>query len=470
MLDPSSYTIISSLFPRLLGFVYFWAIGAFFFQIKGLIGSQGILPISDYLKLLKMHYGKRAYLYAPSLFWIKWSDRALVGLVVSGILVSICLMWGFYPSLCLVLLYCLYLSIVSVGQDFLSFGWEGFLLETTCYAFLISLTPVPNLMAWICINLLLFRFHVQAGAVKIQSRDVNWRNHTAIAYHYQTQPLPNTQAWYFHKLPLKFHQLSTILMFIIELIIPFGIFLTDTIRLGVFIALFGLQYAIWFTGNLSFLNYLTAILSTILLSNAVLSSFFALPPQSPPPLYLDISITIISLFFITLQLMRLWHHFYRNRQIGRWLNWFSSFHLVNPYGIFAVMTTERIEIIIEGSEDMHEWKEYLFYYKPSEITRRPRRISPYQPRLDWQAWFLPFSDFRDERWFQHLLFHLLKGTPDVLKLLRNNPFPDKPPKYVRALMYDYTFSSFKEKKEKGWWWKRTLVGAYSPIISLKQGH
>ncbi len=165
--------------------------------------------------------------------------------------------------------------------------------------------------------------------------------------------------------------------------------------------------------------------------------------------------------------MRFYQHFAPNAIFRSILDTLGPYHLANRYGIFAVMTTSRYEIVIEGSEDGHIWKEYLFKHKPSELKRRPRRIAPYQPRLDWQAWFLPFTDFESERWFQSFMYHLLKGTPEVLALLRGNPFPDQPPKYVRAVVYLYEFSSKELKKQSGFWWKRTYVDTYSPVLALK---
>jgi lipase maturation factor 1 len=449
----------------LLGFIYFFAFGAFLFQIKGLIGKNGILPINDYLHLIRRAYPKQYYHLLPTCFWLNSSDQALMGVVITGTALSVLLMFGATPSLCLILLYLLYLSIVSAGQDFLGFGWEGFLLEITFNAFFLSLSSSPNLFVWISLNLVLFRFHLQAGAVKIQSGDLNWRNLTAIAFHYQSQPIPNPMAWYAHKLPMWFHKTSTVMMFVIELVVPFGIFGPDWLRFATFIAFVGLQVGIWFTGNFSYLNHLTVVLSVILVSN-VYFPFFEVPTIEPAPLDSYALSTLVGVFLITLQLMQLWQHFFPNTFFYRCLKVFSPYHLANRYGIFAVMTTKRYEIVFEGSDDAVEWKEYLFYHKPSEVTRRPRRISPYQPRLDWQAWFLPFGSAYSEPWLERFLFHLLKGTPEVLQLLRGNPFSTKPPQYIRAVAYDYVFTTFKEKKESGAWWKREYAGVFYPPMQL----
>lgn len=467
MFDPSSYTIAAHLFPKLLGFIYFFAFGAFFFQITGLIGKNGILPLGLYLKEIKESYPKNCYFLLPSVFWINSSDASLKGVVVTGTIASVLLMIGISPPILLLLLYILYLSIVSGGQDFLSFGWEGFLLEITANAFFLSLTDVPNIMVWISINLLLFRFHFQGGAVKLQSRDKNWRNLTAVAYHYLSQPIPNAIAWYAHKLPMWFQKFSTLLMFIIELIIPFFIFGSDATRLIVFFCFIGLQWSIWVTGNFSFLNHLTAVLSILLVANVYLEGWFSIPQITDS---WDATVwlcTLAGTLLTGLQLAQLYNHFFPSYRLSILYRLFSRFHLINRYGIFAIMTTGRREVVFEGSDDGDEWKEYTFYHKPSEVNRRPKRISPYQPRIDWQAWFLPLGDNRRELWMQQFIYHLLKGTPEVLGLLRTNPFTDHPPKFVRVALYDYAFTTFKEKKETGNWWKRKYLGLFVSPSMLK---
>lgn len=467
MLQVNDYTIIAEWFPRLLGLIYFFAFGALSLQILGLIGERGILPLSPFLSHIRTRYPKNWFRVVPSIFWLNSSNKALMIVTIGGSLLSLALLAGIAPPLLLILLYVLYLSLVSAGQEFLSFGWEGFLLEITANAFLVSLTTVPTPLAWLSLNFLLFRFHIQAGAVKLQSRDPNWKNQSAIAFHYLTQPLPNTLAWLMHKLPLRFHQLSCALMFFCELIAPFGIFFDETIRLFTFTALFGLQFFIWATGNLSFLNHLTAIFCLILLNNQSLEFLGLTPPTpSPSPLWLEISISLAATLLLTLQTIRLYQHFFPISLFRKILQPLDPFHLVNRYGLFAVMTTKRYEIVIEGSSDGTTWKEYSFFHKPSEISRRPRRVSPYQPRLDWQMWFLPFSSFGSDRWFTNFLGHLLAGTPDVLALLNHNPFPDTPPLYIRALAYDYEFSSFQDLKSQRLWWRRKLKGIYAPSTSL----
>ncbi|MEC7839375.1 MAG: lipase maturation factor family protein [Chlamydiota bacterium] len=468
MYHPENYLLASKIFIRTLGVIYFIAFFPFLFQIKGLIGSNGILPLKKYLTLIKSRFGNLAYWRFPCIFWLNASDVMLISVVLAGLACSLLLTLGLYPLILLPILYILYLSIIKAGQDFLSFGWELFLMEITVNAFLLSLTNTPNPFVWISINFLLFRFHLQAGAVKLQSGDINWRNLTALKYHYQTQPIANTQAWYAHKLPLSFHKLSCLLMFIIELVIPFGVFGGEELRLGVYICFVGLQLMIWFTGNFSYLNHMTIAFCTILLSDNYLSPLFGhLNAPEPSHWLLSLTASTGGIILFTLQLMNVWSHFLQISLFDKLLKKIYHLHIVNRYGIFAVMTTHRYEIVIQGSDDGIHWHEYSFKHKASETNRRPKRISPYQPRIDWQIWFLPFSSYDYEVWFQNFLLRLLQGEKHVLTLLGKNPFPNTPPQYIRALKYEYVFSDAKTKKTSGNWWIRTYIGEYSPTLSLK---
>ncbi len=468
MFSPEDYTIIASWFPRLLGVIYLFAFWPFLFQIKGLIGEGGILPVSSYLGWIKRLRPNDYFRICPTLFWMRHDDTALFTLTCAGVISSLLLIFGIYPTITLLIAYLLYFSIISVGQDFLSFGWEVLLQELALNTLLLSLTPVPNLMVWLSINFLLFRFHIQSGAVKLQSGDPNWKNCTAISYHYETQPIPNTLAWYVHKLPMWAHKLSCYIMFAIELIVPICIFLSEDLRLITCALFVGLQLFIYLTGNFSYLNHMTAVFSLILLNNSFLISCgFSEPVTTASPIWLEVILTALGALLLLLQVARFWDHFFPTRALHLLLDKVSLFHIANRYGIFAIMTTTRYEVVVEASIDGTNWKEYEFYHKPTSLFKRPTRISPYQPRVDWQAWFLPFSRFSEEEWFQSFLIHLLKGSKEVVKLIHYNPFPDTPPKYIRAQMYIYTYTTVEEKRNTGAWWRRRFIGPYSPVYSLK---
>jgi lipase maturation factor 1 len=467
MLSLDAYSISLALFPRLLGVIYLFVFFPFLFQILGLIGEKGILPIEPLLSIYEKHFGWKKFYAIPSVFWVSASDRALMIVPALGTFLGFLLALSFSPPLLLPLLILLHLSIITAGQDFLTFGWELFCCEIGYNAFLISLTNDLNPFAWISLNLLIFRFHLKSGTSKLQSGDPSWRNLMALKYHYETQPLPNAVAWYIHKLPLWFHKFTTVAVLFLEIIVPFGVFGGELLRLITFALLFFLQAMIALSGNYSYLNFLTAVLVVPLVSDNYLSPFFHAAAKAPSPLPLHIAVSFGALFLILLQLWRLWSDYFYNAPSLKFFHHIEPFFFANRYGIFAVMTTERYEIVIEGSQDLNTWQEYLFYYKPSEINRRPRQIAPYQPRLDWSAWFLPFRNYGGEKWLHHLLFCLLEGRSEVLKLLRFNPFPDKPPKYIRANMYLYTFSDWKTKRDTGAWWVREPVGQFSPTMMLK---
>jgi hypothetical protein len=330
-----------------------------------------------------------------------------------------------------------------------------------------TLTSPYNLFGWLALNFLLFRFYIQAGMSKIKSHDKSWRDFTAIAYHYLTQPIPNLQAWYFYQFPLWFHKFSVGVMFYAELIAPFFMWGGALMRLFAFTQICGLQISIWFTGNLSYLNHMTIFQSVILIHNRYLEPFIGPPAVvKESTLLWTVLVSIPAALFLFLQVVNLIQTFAPTLWVARVLAAVQSYHLSYPHGIFAVMTTKRYEIVVEGSEDGIQWKEYQFFHKPGDLQRRPRRISPYQPRLDWQAWFLPFRPYGTQWWFQRFLFKLLQGSPEVLKLLRVNPFPKHPPLFVRALVYDYNYTTPQEKKQTGCWWKRTLIGVYAGPVQL----
>jgi hypothetical protein len=148
--------------------------------------------------------------------------------------------------------------------------------------------------------------------------------------------------------------------------------------------------------------------------------------------------------------------------------WLSPLRTFNSYGLFAVMTTTRPEIIIEGSDDGVHWLPYEFKYKPGDVRRRPRFVEPHQPRLDWQMWFAALSDYRRNPWLVNFCVRLLQGSPSVLALLEHNPFPNVPPRFIRAVEYDYHFTDFAARRKTGAWWRRQRVGEYLPPISLRE--
>jgi len=463
--SPLSYVRIEWIFLRALAVIYFSAFASFGWQVSGLIGKDGILPAARYLDAVHATFGGRGYWYMPTVFWIAHGDAVLKAACVAGAAISIVLLVGFFQRAALACLYVLYLSLCTAGQDFMSFQWDMLLLEAGFLAiFLGSSRVVVYLFRW-----LLFRLMFLSGAVKLMSHDPSWRNLTAMSYHYMTQPLPTPPAWYMYQLPMSFQRVSTFAVFFVELIVPFLIFAPRLCRLFGAACLFGLQLLIFLTGNYTFFNLLAMALCLFLLDDKVgrasgLSRTNRRFVQRSPPKLLSGTFKIVACAIVILSLFELPGMFFETDSAIVRLA--APFGIVNTYGLFAVMTTTRPEILVEGSNDGNNWLAYGFPFKPGDLNRTPRWVAPYQPRLDWQMWFAALSAGRIPPWFENFMVRLLQGSPEVMVLLSYNPFPAGPPKYVRAQLYDYSFTDFGQRRTTGDWWQRKPLGAYFPRISL----
>jgi lipase maturation factor 1 len=355
-------------------------------------------------------------------------------------------------AVCLVL----WLSLCVVGQEFLSFQWDVLLLEAGFLALFADTAPARVwLFRWLAFRLMFF-----SGVVKLTSHDAAWRNLTALTYHYETQPLPTPLAWYMTQLPLWFQKFSTAMVFVAELGAPFLFFGPKRLRhIGAWITI-AFQVLILLTGNYTFFNILTIALMMFL---------FIEPERSPRSrTHRAVSIALVAFIGVTTGLL-----FLELFSVdlppggGEILRVVEPFRIVNTYGLFAMMTTERIEIVVEGSSDGDTWRAYEFRYKPGDLKRAPPIVAPHQPRLDWQMWFAALGNYRQNRWFVNLMIRLLQGEPSVLRLLESNPFPGAPPKYIRARAYLYHFTDFAERRRDGAWWRREDHGMYFPAVSLK---
>jgi predicted DCC family thiol-disulfide oxidoreductase YuxK len=460
---PLSHGFTEWLFIRLLGAIYLGAFVSLGVQVAGLVGERGILPAGRYLDAFRSALGVAAYWNVPTLFWIAHGDIALKVAAGAGAAVAIVLMLGFAQRWCLAVLFVLYLSLFSVGQDFLSFQWDLLLLETGFLAiFLGSSRIVLWLFRW-----LLFRLTFLSGAAKLLSRDPNWIQLRALDFHYWTQPLPTPLAWYMSQLPPWFGRVSTGMVFFIELFIPFLIFTPRRSRFFAAGWLLFLQILIFLTGNYTFFNLLTMLLCLLLFDDqALLRNPFAGRPmmcaRRAVVIPLVVMIAALSIFQVIGTLSG------GVPAPGRTLIGFAApFGIVNSYGLFAAMTTTRREIVVQGSQDGVKWLDYEFPYKPGDPKRAPRWVAPHQPRLDWQMWFAALGDYRSNPWFVNFMERLLEGAPEVTALLSSNPFPHAPPRYVRAVVYNYKFSDFATRRATGQWWTREPAGLYLPEVSLQ---
>jgi predicted DCC family thiol-disulfide oxidoreductase YuxK len=468
--EPPRYDLVSFLFLRLFGLIYLSAFTSFAVQAPGLIGSRGILPVAELVDAVASSYGPERFFLMPMVFWLDASDFAIQAVCWAGAGLSMLLVFNLLPRLSLFLLYLLYLSLFYAGQTFMNFQWDTFLLETGFIALLLSFATTPGI--WL-LRWLLFRFIFMSGVVKLLSGDPNWWNLSALSYHFLTQPLPTPLAWYAAQLSPSVLKFTTGGMFFIELVLPFLIFSPRQLR---FFAAFGillLQSCILITGNYNWFNLQTMLLCLPLFDDSAIQrvlprSFARLgtkhgedkTPKRPMAILVVSALALLTVFCSVVEMDARFGG--SPPAVAQAIDHFvEPLHITSPYGLFAVMTTERDEIIIEGSYDGVEWREYEFRYNPGNIAREPRWNVPHQPRLDWQMWFAALQDPRRLLWFSRFIQRLRRNEPAVMALLEKNPFPGKPPVYVRALLYDYSYANCNEKAE-GVWWKRKLLGLYFP--------
>lgn len=493
--QPASYVLTRWLFLRLLGLVYLVAFVSLATQISGLIGRRGIMPAEDFLDEVRSGTGRERYWHLPTLGWLNAGDTFLKCMAGAGAALALLVCLGTDSAPIMLALWILYLSLSTVSRDFLCFQWDALLLETGFLsifwapwrmpAVLASrrrappVEPPPSVTVLWLLRWLLFRLMFSSGAVKLLSGDQAWRGLTALNYHYETQPLPTPLAWYASKLPERFQKFSVLMTFVIELGVPFLIFAARALRLTAAGILVWFQCLIAATGNYTFFNLLTIVLCVPVLDDAV--SCRLMPACLAERITggaqwrrrLDLNtlfippVTVALMFLTSTNMLCMLSRRRRiPRQLRRLLVWEAPWHIANSYGLFAVMTTQRPEIIVEGSMDGRTWRAYEFKHKPGNLKRPPTWVAPHQPRLDWQMWFAALSDYRSNPWFVNFIVRLLQGSQPVLSLLAGNPFPDEPPTYIRALLYDYHFTDWQTRNKTGQWWQRSLIGIYFPSASL----
>ena len=471
------------MFLRLLGLTYLAAFASIGVQIDGLIGSRGILPAADFLDMVAAQLGASRYWWLPTLFWLAPSDTTLAALSAAGTILSLLLIAGVAQAVCLVGLWVLYLSLTSIGQDFLSFQWDILLLEAGFLAIFVSplqLAPhlaresePPKAIVWL-LRWLVFRLMFSSGAVKLLSGDSTWRDLTALEYHYWTQPLPTWIGWYANLLPDILQRASCALMFAIEVGAPLLIWSGSRARAGAFLAFVSLQAVILLTGNYGYFNLLTIALCVMLLDDDAWPARWrrrfeasgAAPARAWPrpiiyPVAALLGVLSVLATFGPGRFGAVWP-----APITTMRQTLAPLRLVGNYGLFAVMTTTRPEITVEGSDDGTTWKAYEFRWKPHDLARAPAFVAPHMPRLDWQMWFAALGSYRQNPWFVAFVLRLLEGEQPVKELLANDPFPNLPPRYIRATLAQYSFTDGAERRATGNWWRSGPGGDYLPVVSL----
>jgi len=477
-----TYKMASFWFLRAMGLIYFAAFVSLWLQIDGLVGEHGILPAGKMLADIETRLGGPRFWQLPTLCWLDKSDWFLHALCGAGTTASLLLMAGIVPAFACVALWACYLSLTTACGVFLGYQWDNLLLEVGFLAILaaplrlhsrLADDPHPPRLIAFLLRFLLFKLMFSSGYVKLASGDPAWSDLTALTYHYWTQPLPIWTAWYANLLPLWAQKASCFAMFGIELVTPFFFWAPRRIRHIAGVSQMALQLLIIATGNYCFFNYLTLALCLWLLDDTFFRdtedvAWVNLHGKNwPRAVQVPFAVVIVTLSTMLMTSMLRWPISWP-APLLRVHEALYPFRTVNSYGLFAVMTKTRAEIVVEGSDDGVTWKPYEFKCKPGDLSARPGLVAPHQPRLDWQMWFAALGTYQRNPWFMNFLVRLLEGSADVSKLMAVNPFPETPPKVVRASFYEYRFSTPEERRATGNWWRRESKGLYCPPIRINQ--
>lgn len=490
------------LFLRALGLIYFSAFFSLVFQIRGLIGPQGILPANEYLHAVARSLGVIGRIwFAPTLLWFSAGPHMLITLCWAGMIASLILVANIWPRGMLVICFVCFLSFVSAAQDFSGYQSDGMLLEAGFISLFFAPrgfrpgwgadTP-PSRASLFLLQWEWFRIYFESGVAKIAGGDSEWRNFSAMDEYYQNGPLPTWIGWYVQHLPQWFHAFTAGATLVLELGLVWMLFLPRRWRLVCFFIVTPWEVGVILTANYTFLNYLVLVLGFLLLDDCFCERFVParwirplsgrspdhvgdLPATSMRSLQTGGLRSSFGAVKLGLAAIMLSWVFYATTVQLLWM--FSTipfptsaaaalepFRIANRYGLFGVMTRGRYEIEFQGSDDGQNWIAYPFRFKPQDLTKAPRIYAPYQPRFDWNLWFASLGSWREYPMVPRTEVALLSNDADVLALFAGNPFASHPPKQVRAVLWQYWFTTMAEKRESGQWWRRQFVSLYTPTI------
>lgn len=497
---PSRHLWARWIFLRALGFIYFSAFYSFYFQIKGLVGPDGILPARDYLQAVEGALHSARWWYAPTVFWLGTSDHALMMVCWIGLIASLLVFLNLWPRASLFVCFICFLSFIAIAQDFASYQSDGMLLEAGFISLFFAppgLRPGlgfangPSRASLFLLQWEWFRIYFRSGVVKLASGDQSWRHLTAMDDYYQNGPLPSWMGWYVQHLPHGFHASVTVMVLVTELVLVWMLFLPRRFRIICFCIVTPMQVSIILTGNYAFLNYIVLFLGFLLLDDGVFERWapawmrsWAAPSAKLAASEVDAAASwrakitqgfsiagmVVSGFFLgwlfyASSVQMLWMFFPGLPLPSEPIRYLEPFRVADSYGLFAVMTHERYEIEFQGSNDGGKmWTAFPFRYKPQDPAKAPGIYAPYQPRFEWNLWFASLGSWRQYRFVVWTEERLLTKDPDVLELFAYDPFKGNPPQRIRAVVYQYWFTDWKAKRETGMWWRRELLGDYAPEL------
>jgi hypothetical protein len=473
-LRADDYWLARTAFQRALAAIYFIAFLVALNQFRPLLGERGLLPVPDFVSRIR-------FFDAPSIFHWRYSDRLLAAVSWAGLALSGAAVLGLLdlvptPVAMLVwfALWALYLSIVNVGQTFYAFGWESLLCETGFLAiFLGNAQIAPPITLVFLVRWLLFRVEFGAGLIKMRG-DRCWRDLTCLYYHHETQPMPNPLSWYFHHLPRRLHRMEVLGNHFAQLVAPIFLFAPQPVASIAGLVVLGTQGWLVLSGNFAWLNVITMSLALMSLDDSTLGTLFGafLPAERSGAVDLWFAALVLAVTALIVVLSyRPARNLLSRHQLMNYS--FDPFHIVGTYGAFGSVTKERDEVIVEGTSEVvltaeTAWREYEFKGKPGDLRRRPPQVAPYHLRLDWLMWFAAMSSPMYHEWFVPFVLKLLQADAPTLRLLRTDPFAGEAPRFVRARLYRYRFTTPAERRETGAWWYRELLGDYLPPVSLRR--
>jgi hypothetical protein len=481
--EPGPHEVAVWIALRLLALAYLAAFWPLAREIVGLAGSQGIVPWREGVRAWEGFPLWQRLWIAPTLCWLLPGDGWLQALPLVGMGLSVLAFLGLFQRTALALLWILYLSLVTVGGPFLRFQWDALLLEMGFLApWLVGppreawwgLRPVRRWVFWLY-RLLLFKLVFSSGVVKLSSGDASWRELTALRYHFETQPLPNPVAWYLHAAPAILLEAATGLVLVLELAVPFLLFAPRRWRHAGALLLAAYVLLIQISGNHGMFNWLVLVLCALQLDDRFWGSLLLRPAPDQEGsrgtgwLGTRWLWPLVGLLLL-LDVVHVGDAFRRRlpwpQPVRMLAGILTPFQINQAYGLYAVMTTRRPQIVVEGSRDGKRWKPYRWRFQPNGPEDAPPWAGLYMPRLDWQAWFAALGTPRENPWVLALGRRLLEGRGAVLRLFEENPFPGLPPRFVRIVLYEDRFTTPAERRETGHWWVRRRLGIYLPPFSL----
>jgi hypothetical protein len=465
------------LFLRALGIIFFSAFYSLLFQIRGLVGEHGILPVTNYLEAVRSAgIGPKQFWYVPTVLWGSASDVALAAVVAAGIVSSLLLVANVWPKVNVAVSALLFLSCISVLQDFSSYQSDGMLLEAGFISIFfaprgrrpgLGEADPPSKASLFMLRWEWFRIYFESGVAKLASGDVHWRNLTAMDDYYQNGPLPAWPGWYVQHLPHWFHAATVIVTLVVELAIVWAVFMPRRFRVACCLVVTALQLGIIATANYAFLNYLVLVLGVLLLDDDVLGRLRlkaspSLPRATRWPDYVEYGV-LACVFYATIAALT---PSATRSPLAAPARILAPFRIANQYGLFASMTEARYEIEFQGSRDGGAtWAPYPFRYKPQDVNARPGIYAPYQPRFEWNLWFASLGPWRASTWVVFAQERLLDRSPSVLALFRRDPFDGAAPTHVRTVLWQYWFTDRATKRATGAWWRRQELGVFAGVVT-----